>query len=59
MSIGTILVAIALVLVVGAYLARPFRQTAGSDREIEAWVAQVKAERRSKGAGEKGSGGAT
>jgi hypothetical protein len=49
MSIGTILVTIALVLVVGAYLARPFRKAAKLDRAIEAWVTQVKHERENGG----------
>jgi hypothetical protein len=44
-GIGSILVAIALALVVGAYLARPFRRAeTGAGRTIEAWVAQVRAE---------------
>lgn len=45
MGIGSILVVIALALVVGVYLARPFRK-AGSDadRAIEAWVARARAE---------------
>ena len=44
MSIGTILVGIAIALIVGAYLARPFR-TASVDpeRAIEAWVAEARA----------------
>lgn len=43
MGIGSILVAIALALVVGAYLARPFRRTGiDADRTIEAWVAQAR-----------------
>ncbi|MGD1997169.1 MAG: zinc ribbon domain-containing protein [Anaerolineae bacterium] len=42
MSIGSILVGVALALVVGAYLARPFRSGGGLDRQIEAWVAQVR-----------------
>jgi uncharacterized paraquat-inducible protein A len=47
MSIGSILVGIAFALVLGAYLARPFRTAragAGLDRAIEAWVAQARAE---------------
>ena len=45
MSIGTVLVGIAVALVVGAYLARPFRRGgADLDRAIETWVAQVRAE---------------
>lgn len=43
MSIGSILVGISVLVVVVAYLAQPFRSAAGagSDRTIEAWVAQV------------------
>lgn len=49
MSIGTVLVGIAVVLLVGAYLARPFRKgEADLDRAIESWVAQVRAEGRPK-----------
>ena len=45
MSIGSALVGVALVLVVGAYLARPFRRAeVDLERAIEAWVAQVRAE---------------
>jgi len=47
MGIGSIFVGIALLLVVVAYLVRPFRMAgagAGLDRAIEAWVAQVRAE---------------
>ena len=45
MSIGTVLVGIAVVLLVGTYLARPFRKgEAVLDRAIETWVAQVRAE---------------
>lgn len=46
MSIGSVLVGIALALVVGAYLARPFRTRARDDldRQIETWVARVRAE---------------
>jgi hypothetical protein len=44
MSLGGILVGVALILVVGAYLARPFRTATDLDRAIEAWVAQVRAE---------------
>ena len=47
MSIGSVLVGIALGLVVAAYLARPFRAAragADLDRTIEGWVAQVRAE---------------
>jgi hypothetical protein len=50
MSVGSFLVGIAVTLVVGAYLARPFRlanagEGAKLDRHIEAWVVQA----RSKG----------
>jgi uncharacterized paraquat-inducible protein A len=47
MSIGSILVGIAVAMVVVAYLARPFRQAranADLDRDIEAGVAKVRAE---------------
>ena len=47
MSIGSVLVGIAVAMVVVAYLARPFRQAranADLDRDIEAGVAQVRAE---------------
>ncbi len=45
MGIGSILVGVAVVLVVGAYLARPFRTTeVDLDQTIDAWVAQVSAE---------------
>ncbi len=57
MSIGAILVGIAGLLVVGAYLARPFYTTElDLERAIEAWVAQARAEgtgeQRGTGAGE-------
>ena len=43
MSIGTVLVGIGVVLLVGAYLARPFRKgEMDLDRAIETWVAQVR-----------------
>jgi hypothetical protein len=44
MGIGSVLVGIGVALIVGAYLARPFRKVsapANIDRAIEAWVAQV------------------
>jgi len=47
MEIGSLLVGMAVTLVVGACLARPFRRArtgAGLDRMIDAWVAQVRAE---------------
>ena len=46
MGVGSILVGGALVLLIGAYLVRPFRQRAvgsASDWVIEAWVAQARA----------------
>jgi len=54
-SVGAILIGIALALVVGAYLARPFRPaTMDLDRAIEAWVAEARAkERGSEGARER------
>jgi hypothetical protein len=62
MGIGSILAGIALLLVVAAYLARPFRVAragAGLDRTIEAWVAQVEAEGQGDGGvEEQGSKGA-
>ncbi len=46
MSTGSVLAGIAVALVVGAYLARPFRTAeVDLDRAIEVWVAQVRAER--------------
>jgi hypothetical protein len=48
-SVGSFLVGGALVLIVVAYLARPFRSVrvgAAPDQAIEAWVAQVRAEGR-------------
>ena len=45
MGVGSILVGGALVLLVGAYLVRPFRKVAvesAPDWVIEAWVAQVR-----------------
>ncbi len=57
MSIGSILVGIALALVTGTYVARPFRTaTVDLDRAIETWVTEVRAEgRRSGGAEERES----
>ena len=48
MAISSVLVGVALVVVVVSYLLRPFRVGRGPadrDREIETWVAQVRAER--------------
>ena len=62
MGIGSILVGVALLLVVVAYVVRPFRVAgakAGLDRAIEAWVAQVRVEgQRSRGAEEQQTKGA-
>ena len=45
MDIGSIVVGVAVALVVGAYLARPFRTTeADLDQSIDAWGTQVRAE---------------
>lgn len=45
MGIGSILVAIALILVVAAYLARPFRKAEiDAGRAIEEWVARARAQ---------------
>ena len=47
MGIGSILVGVAVALIVGAYLARPFRVakvTTDLDQAIETWVAFVRAE---------------
>jgi hypothetical protein len=44
MSIGSVLVGVAFALIVGAYLARPFRRgCVDPDRAIETWVSQVRA----------------
>lgn len=43
MSVGSILIGLALALVVGAWLARPFRRAADPERAIEHWVAQARA----------------
>lgn len=43
MSIGSILVGVAFALIVGAYLARPFRRgRVDLDRVIETWVARAR-----------------
>ena len=49
MSTGSILVGIAITLMVGAYLARPFRiaamgEGANLDRDIETWIAQARSQ---------------
>jgi len=47
MGVGSVLVGIAMALIAGAYLARPFRVVRGGtdwDQAIETWVAQAHAE---------------
>jgi hypothetical protein len=57
MSIGSILVGVAVLAVVAAYLAQPFRSGATvSDRAIEAWVAEVQRSEGAPGDHVKGSG---
>ncbi|MBC7228489.1 MAG: zinc ribbon domain-containing protein [Thermoflexales bacterium] len=46
MSFGSLLIGLALALIVGAWLARPFRRAGDPDRAIEHWVAQARAARR-------------
>lgn len=44
MSIGSILIGAAVILVVGVFLARPFRSARREyDRAIEAWVTRLRA----------------
>ncbi len=48
MSAGTLLAGVGILIVLVAYVARPFRRTnedATLDRAIEAWVGQIEAER--------------
>ncbi len=47
MSFGSVLIGLALALVVGAWLARPFRRAINLDRAVEHWVAQARAAARS------------
>ncbi len=47
MSIGSILIGLSLALIVGAWLARPFRRAANPDRAVEYWIAQAHAAVRS------------
>ncbi len=47
MSIGSILIGLSLALIVGAWLARPFRRAANPDRAVEYWIAQAYAAVRS------------
>ena len=54
MEIGSLLVGMAVTLVVGACLARPFRRArtgAELDQVIDAWVAQVRADWKRSAAG--------
>ena len=60
MGTGSLLVGVALAVVVGAYLARPLcraRMGSGVDRQIDAWVAQVRAEWEKEPAGEASAAG--
>ena len=64
MGTGSLLVGVALAVVVGAYLARPLcrvRPASGVDRQIDAWVAQVREEWDKQRAGDArdGSGAAS
>jgi hypothetical protein len=44
MGLGSVLVGIAVLIVVGAYVALPFRRAEGDpDRVVETWVRQVRA----------------
>jgi hypothetical protein len=46
MGLGSVLVGIAVAIIVGAYVALPFRRVGGDpDRVFEAWVGQVRASR--------------
>ena len=48
MSLGTVLVSLAILSVVAAYIARPFRRVAiNVEATIEAWVSQARAARSS------------
>lgn len=51
MSMGSILVGLAVALVVAAFVARPFRrmQAGDVDRVIESWVAQARVEPGARG----------
>ena len=42
MSVGSLLVALALAVVAGAYVARPFRVAAGLERAVERWVEEAR-----------------
>jgi hypothetical protein len=59
MSIGSIMVGAAVALVLGVYLARPFRPSRGAaslDRTIDSWVAQMRAEEKSTALGDSADG---
>jgi hypothetical protein len=45
MSAGSVLITVALALIVGAYIALPFRRAAIRDEAIDTWVAQIRAEK--------------
>lgn len=52
MGIGSLLMGLALAIIAGAWLMRPFRpRQVAPDRAIEAWVAQVRAGRPAGGPG--------
>ena len=54
MGIGSVLVGIGVALIVGAYLARPFRKVsapADMDQAIETWVSQVHTGKATSGTG--------
>ncbi len=46
MSFGSVLIGLALAMVVGVWLAQPFRRAAAPDWAIEYWVAQTRAAAR-------------
>lgn len=52
MSVGSILFGIAVLAVVGAYVARPFRWATGVDVDhaVESWVAQLRRDEKTQGA---------
>jgi len=58
MSVGSVMVGVAVLAVVAAYVARPFRtlDAPGGDRTIEAWVARVQREGERSGDGVTGNG---
>jgi hypothetical protein len=59
MSIGSIMVGAAVALVLGVYLARPFRASWGPaslDRTIDSWVAQMRAEEKARALADSAAG---